>query len=338
MSRISGKITRAHGAGGRYTQQLVREIFLKYFHNPELEALLDSAILPELKNRLVFTTDSHVVKPIFFPGGNIGTLSIAGTVNDLAVCGARPLYLSCGFILSEGFEIAFLEKIVASMAATAQGARVAVVTGDTKVVESGAADGIYINTAGIGMMLTDRLLHPAEIKPGDQILVSGYLGDHEAAILTARAEFKIQLKIHSDCTPINDLTELLFTHSAGIRIMRDPTRGGLATTLNEFTERQHFGIRIYDDQIPIRENVRGLCEPLGFDPLYMANEGKIVVVVSPAESARVLTLMQNHPLGRDAHRIGEVIAEPRGRVLLRTGIGTDRILDVLTGEMLPRIC
>jgi len=338
LSDKKPKISSAHGAGGKYSLDLTKQIFLKHFNNAPLREMRDSAILPAMPGRIVFTTDSHVVRPLFFPGGNIGKLAVSGTVNDLAVCGAKPLWLSCGMIIEEGFDLADLEKIVVSMQETAVNAGVQIVTGDTKVVSHGEADGIYINTAGIGFLPEGRNTGPSLITSGDKVLVSGFIGDHATAIVKARQEFQISLDIVSDCTPLNNLTEMLFDKIPGIRIMRDPTRGGLATTLNEFLDGNRFGIRINAESIPVREAVRGLCEPLGFDPLYLANEGKIVVIVAAEFAAEALRLMRCHPDGRDAAIIGQVIEQPAGQVLLKTRISTERILDMLTGEMLPRIC
>ncbi len=332
------KITSAHGAGGKYSHDLITGLFLKYFDNAPLRELLDSAVLPKIDGQLVFTTDSHVVQPPFFPGGDIGKLAVSGTVNDLAVCGAKPLWLSCGMIIEEGFDIDILEKIVVSMQKTADLCGLKIVTGDTKVVARGEADGIFINTAGIGCLPEGRRVAKSQIKPGDKILINGFIGDHAAAIIKARQKFQIDLDIFSDCQPLNDLTELLFTRIPGIRIMRDPTRGGLATTLNEFLDGKRFGIKITESAIPVRESVRGLCEPLGFDPLYLANEGKIVVVVAPESAESALNLMRSHRDGSSAAIIGEAIANPVGIVLLKTQVGAERVLDMLSGEMLPRIC
>ncbi|HPC35983.1 MAG TPA: hydrogenase expression/formation protein HypE [Candidatus Marinimicrobia bacterium] len=332
------KITSAHGAGGKYSHDLIKQVFLKHFDNPPLRELLDAAILPEMHGRLVFTTDSHVVQPLFFPGGDIGQLAVSGTVNDLAVCGAKPLWLSCGMIIEEGFNLDTLEKIVISMQKIAQLAGVQIVTGDTKVVGHSEADGLFINTAGIGYLPEGRNIGKSLITPGDKILINGFIGDHAAAIIKARQQFQIDLDIISDCAPLNELTEILFEKVPGIRIMRDPTRGGVATTLNEFMDGNRFGIRIIENSIPVRDVVLGLCEPLGFDPLYLANEGKVVVIVAEKAAEEALTTMRSHPLGRNAAIIGEVIAQPTGHVLLKTRIGTERVLDMLTGEMLPRIC
>jgi len=331
-------ITRAYGAGGQYTHNLIHQVFLKHFDNLPLCEMLDSAILPAVPGQIVFTTDSHVVQPLFFPGGDVGRLAVAGTVNDLAVCGAKPLWLSCGMIIEEGFDISLLENIVISMQKTADTAGVQIVTGDTKVVSHGEADGIFVNTAGIGYLPQDRQLGKSRITPGDRVIVTGFIGDHAVAILKARQELNIDVNILSDCRPLNNLTEKLFDKISGIRIMRDPTRGGLATTLNEFLDEKRFGIRIIEDTVPVRDAVRGVCEPLGFDPLYLANEGKIVMIVARESAAAALRILHSHPDGVDAAVIGEIIANPTGHVLLKTRVGTERVLDMLTGEMLPRIC
>ncbi|MFA4839179.1 MAG: hydrogenase expression/formation protein HypE [Candidatus Neomarinimicrobiota bacterium] len=338
MSELTGKIVRAHGSGGKLTHELIQSLFVKHFSNRSLDELLDSAILENPGGKIVFTTDSHVVKPLFFPGGDIGKLSVTGTVNDLAVCGATPLYLSCGMIIEEGFEIGVLEKIVVSMKNAAELAGVQIVTGDTKVVEHGAADGIFINTAGIGVQNSKARLSLKSVQNGDVVIVSGWMGDHEAAIIKAREEFNISANIVSDCAPVNRLTQKMVDEISDLRIMRDPTRGGLATTLNEFVWKQPFGIRIEENSVPVRESVRGLCEPLGFDPLYLANEGKIVAIVGKNCAGQALSILKSFSECDSAAIIGEVIDDPKGKVLLRTAIGSDRILDMLTTEQLPRIC
>ena len=332
------KITIAHGSGGKLSHDLIEKLFVRYFDNEILRLLGDSAVLGKVDGELVFTTDSHVVKPLFYPGGDIGKLAVAGTINDLAVSGAIPLWLSCGMIIEEGFEISTLERIVRSMKITAEEAGVSIVAGDTKVVGHGEADSIYINTAGIGVLHKGIDLSPDNIQPGDKIFVNGFIGDHEAAVIMAREQFNVNFDIKSDCTPLNDLTIALIDNVPELRIMRDPTRGGLATTLNEFVIGKKLGIRIFEEAIPIRDVVRGLCEPLGFDPLYMANEGKVVFVAGSDSINEALSVLKSHPLGKDGKMIGEVIKEPEGKVLLKTKIGGERILDMLTGVMLPRIC
>ncbi len=330
------QIVKAHGSGGKLTRQLIDDIFRKNFSNQILDALNDAALLPKFDGQLAFTTDSHVIKPLFYPGGDIGKLAVSGTVNDLAVSGAVPKYLSCGFILEEGFGIEKLTQIVQSMAVTAQQAGVQIVTGDTKVVSKGEADGIYINTSGIGMY--PEPVQKKQIVPGDKIILSGKIGAHATAILLAREKFMIKSKIESDCQPVNRLTEKLFARLSSIKIMRDPTRGGLATVLNEFVEDKNVGIRIKEELIPVSESVRGICEPFGFDPLYLANEGKFVFVVSEAEADTALAILTDDNIGRNAAIIGEVIEKPTGRVLLETELGAHRVLNLLANEILPRIC
>lgn len=332
------KILKAHGSGGKYTHDLIKNLFVKHFCNDPLSELQDSAILNFSGNKFAFTTDSHVIRPLFFPGGDIGKLAVCGTVNDLAVCGAKPLWLSCGMIIEEGFEIANLEKIVISMQKAAEESGVIIVTGDTKVVESGSADGLYINTSGVGIIPDNVELSLKNVQPGDSIIISGNIGEHASAIISAREEFNIETELESDCASLNSLTELLIKKIDTIRIMRDPTRGGLATTLNEFVENQKFGIRVFEENIPIRNEVIGLCEPLGFDPLYLANEGKLLCIVGQDDANKVLQILRSFSIGKNACIIGEVIDNPNGRVLLKTRIGSDRVLDMLTGEMLPRIC
>jgi hydrogenase expression/formation protein HypE len=332
------RITLMHGNGGWQSHRLIRELFLKYFGNPQLNQLEDSALLEADSNRIIFTTDSYVIKPLFFPGGDIGKLAISGTVNDLAVCGAIPRWLSCGFIIEEGFEIAALEKILISMKETAEFANVKIVTGDTKVVEKGNADGIYINTSGIGTLIEGVELGQHRIQIGDKIIINGYIGDHGAAIIQARGDFPIEMNLSSDCAPINHLTNVLLAKSDGVRLMRDPTRGGVATVLNEFVENQAFGIQIEETALPVRDCVQGLCEPLGFDPLYLANEGKFLMVITEDEAEKALGIIRSFPGSESAEIIGEVISEPREKVILETRIGSHRILDMLSGEMLTRIC
>ncbi|MBN2280063.1 MAG: hydrogenase expression/formation protein HypE [Candidatus Marinimicrobia bacterium] len=332
------KIIKAHGSGGQYSRELVRDIFLKHFDNQALAELSDAAILPLEKGRIAFATDSHVIQPIFYPGGNIGKLAVAGTVNDLAVSGAVPKYLSCGLILEEGFDLEDLEKIVLSMAETARLTGVKIVTGDTKVVGHGEADKIYINTSGIGIIPENVDLSPKNIQIGDSIILSGNIGDHATAILLARENFTVHSTIQSDCHPINAITEKLIREISGVRVMRDPTRGGVVTVLNEFVENRNFGIRLFEETIPVSQEVMGVCEPLGLDPLYLANEGKFICIVAREEAVKSLELIQCFDRGKEARIIGEVIENPKSKVLLRTQLGTDRVLNVLSHEILPRIC
>ncbi|MCM2323381.1 MAG: hydrogenase expression/formation protein HypE [Oligoflexia bacterium] len=331
-------ITLAHGNGGKLTHELISSLFLPAFRNPALEAGADSALLELPPGRVVFTTDSHVVTPLFFPGGDIGKLAVNGTVNDLAVMGARPLYLSCGFIIEDGFAFSELERVTRSMAEAAREAGVQIVTGDTKVVEKGAVDGLFVNTSGVGVLRSDAPAGVASIRPGDAVILSGTIGDHGMAIYAGREGIELQTSLQSDCAAITPLVELALSASAGIRVMRDPTRGGLATTLNEFTSRRPFGIELDERALPVREEVRGVCELLGFDPLFVANEGKLVLIASPDSAEAVVEALRGHALGREAAIIGRVTERAPGRVYLRTLVGGERILDMLTGDMLPRIC
>jgi len=332
------KITQAHGSGGKQTKILIESLFLKYFANEQLSELTDAAVFISRTARLAFTTDSHVVKPIFFPGGDIGRLCVAGTVNDLAVAGAIPRYLSCGFIIEEGFEISALEKIVISMQKTAEEAGVKIIAGDTKVVGRGEADKIFINTSGVGEVPEYVNLSVKNIQAGDKVLLSGNIGEHATAILLARENFAIKADIQSDCASVNALTEKLLQETTTVRIMRDPTRGGVATVLNEFVDHQNFGIRIFEEKIPIRKEIKGLCDPLGLDPLYLANEGKFLFIIGKEEAEEALKILRKEKIGKNAAIIGEVIGKPAGKVLMRTVLGTDRVLNVLNGELLPRIC
>lgn len=332
------RILLSHGSGGKLSYQLVHDIFLKAFGNEFLAPLNDQAIFNIPASKLAFTTDSYVVNPIFFPGGDIGKLSICGTINDLAVGGAEPLYLSVSFIIEEGILIEDLKIIVDSMAKTANRARVKIVTGDTKVVEKGKGDKLFINTSGIGMVREDINLSPSLISLGDIVLVSGSIGEHGIAIMTHREGIQMESPVESDCAALHELVKDMISSSNGILAMRDPTRGGLATTLNELAISSGYGILIKEDNIPMKEEVKGACEILGFDPLYLANEGKLIAIVSKDSAAAVLEAMQKNPLGKNASIIGTVVNEPRGKVLLETSIGNKRILDMLSGEQLPRIC
>jgi hydrogenase expression/formation protein HypE len=336
-------VTLAHGSGGRAMRHLIDAIFIETFNNPLLapledQARLDLASLASLGDRLALTTDSYVVDPLFFPGSDIGALAVNGTVNDLAVSGAIPLYLTCSVILEEGLPIETLRKVARSMQAAARQAGVQIVTGDTKVVPRGAADKLFINTAGIGIIRENISPEAKNIQPDDLILVNGYLGNHGAAIFVAREDLAMTTTIESDCQPLNGLIEAILQVCPEIRAIRDATRGGLATVLNEFAQTAGVGIRIDEDVLPIQEEVAGLCELLGLDPLYLANEGKLVVVVPRSRAEIVLQTMQNHPLGKESQMIGEVISSPPGIVLLKTAFGTERILDMLSGDQLPRIC
>jgi len=332
------KILLAHGGGGKLTRDLIQKVMLKYFGNPILSPLKDSAVFELKGQHLAFTTDSYVVKPLFFPGGDIGKLAVAGTINDLAVVGAKPLYLSCGLIIEEGLELGLLQKVLESMQETARNAGVQIVTGDTKVVEKKGADQLFINTTGIGIIAPDHSLDESGPQIGDKILINGGLGEHEASIISSREGFDFESEIISDCAPLHDLIQSILRVSRKVKWMRDPTRGGLAATLNELVEGKSFGIRLQETQIPVKDAVKGICELLGFDPLYMANEGKVVVIVAVEDAERVLEIMKSHPLGGDSCIIGEIVSEPMGRVVMKTEIGGHRIVDMPLGEMLPRIC
>jgi hydrogenase expression/formation protein HypE len=332
------RITMSHGAGGKATQTLIEAIFLDAFRNPLLEPLEDAARLQVGGARLALTTDSFVVSPLFFPGGDIGVLAVNGTVNDLAVSGATPLYLSAGFILEEGFPIADLTRITASMAAAAAAAGVHVVTGDTKVVERGKADGCYINTAGVGLLTAGTELGVATARPGDAILVSGPIGDHGVTIMLARGELDIDADLESDTAALNGLVADLLAADVGVRALRDATRGGVATILNEIARAADVGILVTEDDIPVRDEVRGAAELLGIDPMYVACEGRLVAVVDGAHADQALAAMRAHPAGSQAAVIGRVTGANPGIVQLKTVFGGARIVDLLVGDPLPRIC
>lgn len=328
-------ITLDYGSGGKKTSRLIENIIVPAFSNPALNAMGDGAIISGA-GEIAFSTDSFVVDPIFFPGGDIGKLSVCGTVNDLAMCGAEPKYLSCAFIIEEGLEREKLEKIVASIRDAARSAGVQIVTGDTKVVERGRGDKIYINTAGIGVMKYPGL-SPRNIRPGDKVIVSGTVGDHGTAVMLARNGM-MQGELKSDCAALNGLADAILSLGAGVRVLRDPTRGGVATTLNEFTEGTALSIELEEEQIPVRPQVRAACDMLGLEPLYCANEGKLLAVVSPEDTERVLARMRELPEGADAAVIGTVSDRHPGRVVMKTAFGGTRILQKLAGAQLPRIC
>jgi hydrogenase expression/formation protein HypE len=349
-------ITLAHGSGGRAMHELVEGLFLEYLRNPLLEMLEDQAVFEvgqrdgapaadgRSTTRLAYTTDSYVVDPIFFPGGDIGRLAINGTVNDLAMSGARPLYLSAGFILEEGFPVDDLRRILESMRAASAEANVEVVTGDTKVVQRGSADKIFINTSGIGIIEKPASLSASRAAVGDRVIVSGLIGDHGTTIMIARGELELETEIESDTAPLNSLVQEMLDEAArlctieDIHCLRDPTRGGVATTLNEIALSSEVCVEIHEDQIPVREEVKGACEILGLDPLYVANEGKLIAIVAADLAESMVARMRENAYGRDACIIGEVKAEPQGIVAMRTGFGGTRIVDMLVGEQLPRIC
>lgn len=336
-------VTLAHGGGGKAMKDLIDDVFVEAFDNPLLsplddQARLDIAALARRGDRLAFTTDSFVVDPLFFPGGDIGRLAVCGTVNDLAVGGATPLYLSCAAIVEEGVTIDLLRKIARSMAATAKEAGVEIVTGDTKVVNKGACDKMFVTTTGIGVIPDGLDLGPHRVRAGDQILVNGLLGDHGAAILGARGDMALETPIESDCAPLNGLIGALLSAAPSTRFIRDPTRGGVATVLNEIAEAAQLCIEIDEVATPLRDEVRAFCEILGLDPLYLANEGKIVAIVAADEGKGALDAMRAHPLGERAAAIGRVAEGEPGRVTMRTVFGGNRIVDMLVGEQLPRIC
>lgn len=332
------QVLLGHGSGGRLSADLIRDVFLAAFHNPVLARMDDQAIVNINGLRLAFTTDSFVVKPLFFPGGDIGSLAVHGTVNDLAMGGAQPLYLSAAFIIEESFPIAELRRVVESLQRAAAAAGVQVVTGDTKVVEKGSGDGLFINTSGLGVVAAGVTLSAGQARPGDRVLLSGPIGDHGIAILAQREGLEFEGAIQSDSAPLHTLVAAMLAASREIRCLRDPTRGGLSSTLNEFAAQAQVGIEVDERAIPVRDAVKGACELLGLDPLYVANEGKLVAIVAPADADRVLHAMRQHPLGQEAQIIGAVSAEHPRLVTMRTVIGPTRVVDLLSGDQLPRIC
>jgi hydrogenase expression/formation protein HypE len=327
-----------HGSGGRLSAQLIHELFLPAFENPALARLDDQAILQFNGLRLAFTTDSFVVKPLFFPGGDIGGLAVHGTVNDLAMGGAQPLFLSTAFIIEEGFSMETLRRVVESLRTAARDAGVVVVTGDTKVVEKGSGDGLFINTSGIGLVPDGLHLSADRARPGDRVLLSGSLGEHGMAILAQREGLEFESPIQSDSAPLHTLVQAMLQTGHAIRCLRDPTRGGLSSAVNEIAAQSRVGITLEERSIPIREEVLGACELLGLDPLYVANEGKLVAMVAPEGAESILAAMRRHPLGREAQIIGAVTEAQPGMVTMRTVLGTTRIVDLLSGDQLPRIC
>ncbi|MFN8257182.1 MAG: hydrogenase expression/formation protein HypE [Bacteroidales bacterium] len=331
-------VMMAHGGGGKLSQQLIQQVFYKSFSNKELLVGHDGALLELNGVRLAFSTDSYVVQPIFFPGGNIGELAIYGTVNDLACCGAIPEYISAGFIIEEGFPVEELEIIAQSMKKAAEIAGVQIVTGDTKVVEKGKADRIFINTSGIGAIPAGRSIAPQNAKPGDIILINGTIADHGIAIMSSRAGLEFETTIHSDCCALNGLAEAIFKVSDKVYVMRDPTRGGVASALNEIAQSAGYGILIEENKIPVRDEVAAACELLGFDPLYVANEGKLLVFIDEQDAEKVLEAMKNHPAGRDSAIIGSVTSDYAGKVRMKTLLGSHRYIEMISGEQLPRIC
>lgn len=332
------RVLMAHGGGGRLMQQLIEQVFYRAFDNPALGERHDGAVLEIGGQRLAFTTDSYVVRPLFFPGGDIGSLAVNGTVNDLAMCGARPRWLSAGFIIEEGLPVETLRQVADSMRAAAAAAGVELVTGDTKVVDKGKGDGLFINTAGIGVVERAGRIHPRAVQPGDVILVSGDLGRHGMAIMSVREGLEFESPITSDCAPLAGLVQALFDAGVAVHCLRDLTRGGLAAALNEVAQTAHVQMQVDEAAIPVSESVRGACEILGFDPLYVANEGRLVAWVAARDAERALAAMRSRPEGAGAARVGVVRVEPPGLVTLKSVIGVARVLDLLSGEQLPRIC
>lgn len=333
-------IVMGHGSGGKMTQDLIRQVFHRYFTNPMLDAGNDFAlaVLPGSPGRLSISTDAHIVSPLFFPGGDIGRIAVCGTVNDMSMSGAQPLYLTASFILEEGLQVETLEHVVMSMQSAAEEAGVVIIAGDTKVVEKGKGDAIFISTTGVGWLPDGREIAGNLARAGDVVIISGTLGDHGIAVLSARGELGLQTEVESDVAPLNHLIAEILEVEPNVHVLRDPTRGGLATTLNEIAVQSSVGIMVYEEDIPIHESVQTASEMLGFDPLYIANEGKLIVIVPNDKKDAILHHMQQNKYGKNAAIIGKVISQHEGRVILKTGIGTSRILDVMSGEMLPRIC
>ncbi|HDS06837.1 MAG TPA: hydrogenase expression/formation protein HypE [Bacteroides sp.] len=333
-------IMMAHGSGGKKMHELIRNLFVKYFRNPFLESGGDAAVVPPEPGHIAFTTDSYVVDPLFFPGGDIGKLAVSGTINDLAVSGAAPRYISAGFIIEEGFPVKDLESVVRSMAGTAKQAGVQIVAGDTKVVNKGKCDRLFVNTSGVGI-ISEKHTHIAtadHVKAGDQVIISGYVGDHGMAVLSQREGFPVKTGLKSDCTPLNDLIGKVLERFDHVHFMRDPTRGGVATALCELAEGRQFGVLIKEPAIPVREEVMGLSEMFGFDPLYVPCEGRVLIVADQSVSQGILHTLHGHPDGENAAVIGEITTGNWGKVVLETIAGGRRIIHMLTGEQLPRIC
>ncbi|MCX6002992.1 MAG: hydrogenase expression/formation protein HypE [Chloroflexi bacterium] len=334
---VEDKILLAHGSGGKLAHDLIAKSFVSALDNPLLAQMDDSAVF-EANGQLAFTTDSYVVNPIFFPGGNIGKLAVCGTVNDLSMSGAKPLYLSLALIIEEGLFLSDLKQVVDAIRTTAEEASVKIITGDTKVVDRGSADRLFINTAGIGIIPEGVNISGSNARSGDKVILSGTIGDHGIAVLSKREGISFSTELESDCAPLASLVAEMLKVSRNIHCLRDPTRGGLATTLNELSEQSKVGIRIEEAKIPVRDEVFGACEMLGFDPLYVANEGKLVAIVAEEDAEKILKAMRRHPYGKNAVIIGEVISEHPGRVVMKTLLGSSRIVDMLTGDLLPRIC
>jgi hydrogenase expression/formation protein HypE len=338
MPQAQDKVLLAHGGGGMMMKRLIEEIILPRFRNPRLDQLGDSAVLDPMPGRLAFTTDSFVLKPLFLPGGDIGRLSVCGTVNDLAASGARPLYISLSIIIEEGFPISDLARVLDSAREAANEAEVEVVAGDTKVVERGAADGLFLTTSGIGRIPDGVRVSPALARPGDKVLISGGLGDHGVAVMSARPGIQFETPVKSDMAPLGTLVEDILRAAADIHAMRDPTRGGLAAALNEIAAASRVSIIVDEAHVPVRPEVTAACDILGLDPIAVANEGKMLVICPASAEQPVIQAMRRNPLGRDAAVIGDVVGPPPGRVLMRTRTGGERIIDLPYGEQLPRIC
>jgi hydrogenase expression/formation protein HypE len=334
----SDKILLDHGSGGKISHRLTTDMLLPVFDNPILAELNDGAIFELNGMRLAFSTDSYTVDPIFFPGGNIGDLAINGTVNDIAMCGAQPLYLSVGLIIEEGFPVADLTAIVGEMGKAAERARITVVTGDTKVVPRGAVDKIFINTAGLGLIPPEVNIASHRARPGDRIILSGTIADHGITILTQREGLAFETGLTSDTAPLSGMVRQMLSASPNVHVLRDPTRGGVGTALNEIAEKSQVGIKIVEEQIPLKKEVAAACELLGFDPLYLANEGKLLAFVAAPDAEAALAAVRSNAFGKDAAVIGEVVEDHSGQVVLETRIGGSRIVDMLAGEQLPRIC
>jgi len=332
------RIVMGHGSGGRMTQELIRKVFQPYFSNPTLDANNDFGVIASIGNRIAVSTDAHIVSPLFFPGGDIGRLAVCGTVNDVAMSGGKPVAITASFIIEEGFLIADLSRIAMSMSDAAREAGVIIVAGDTKVVEKGKADGVFISTTGIGYISEGIEIGGSNAKPGDTVIISGSLGDHGMAVLSARGDLGFETEILSDVAPLNGMIQSLVNEIEVIHVLRDPTRGGLATTLNEIAVQSKVNISIEENLIPVKSPVASVCELLGFDPLYVANEGKLIVIVPSPHAQKALGIIRENKYGKDAAIIGTVNIEPKSRVLLKTRIGSNRVLDVMAGEMLPRIC
>lgn len=341
----TNKILMGHGSGGKMSDELIKGLFLPPFDNPILNIGDDAGVLNLFKNgRIAISTDSHVISPLFYPGGDIGKLAICGTVNDISMVGAKPIYLTAGFILEEGLPMPTLKKIVSSMKSSAAESNIDIVAGDTKVVAKGDADGIYINTSGIGVVPKGVRVSGAYAKPGDLIIVSGFIGDHGISVLSARSDIGFETGIESDTAPLNHLVSKILDASQtanetyGLHVLRDPTRGGLATSLNEIAKQSQIGIMLDETKIPVRPAVSAACEMLGFDPLYIANEGKLIAIVKRDVAKKVLDVIRSSKYGEDAVIIGEVLETPSARVLMKTAFGSTRVINVMAGEMLPRIC